>query len=245
MKGISPEEYQLYLKNKLSDERKKEIDQFLEEHPLFRESLEGFNYFPEEPALDKILDGLNEKIDSKLATYSPPEKKTRQLRTRRWWLSAAAILLLIASFIWVYQISSSPSPTDLYAEYFEAFPNTLENVERGEAEVNGMANYERGNYTSAIPFLKNRIEKDPQDLPARFYLAQCHLALDNTTAAFPELEQVSRSSNRTWRNLANWYIALAWLKEEQPGKATPLLQMVISNDGDFSGEAKELIEKLE
>ena len=137
------------------------------------------------------------------------------------------------------------APVDNYANYFEAYPMDI--YDRSDANVLGSqakTAYENKNYTAAIPTLTQLIESDAA-IQWKLYRGISYLESGNIQAAITDLQQVQNANDMTWSDHGSWYLALAYLKADNPALTKSTLQSLISSpDADHLKEAKELLGKL-
>ena len=57
--------------------------------------------------------------------------------------------------------------------------------------------------------------------------------------------QLVQEQSENYREVANWYLALSYLKDESVEAAWPLLQALVDAGGYQASAAKELLEELE
>ena len=89
---VSTEMLKAYLKEKLHDDQKREVEKHLVDCPMCRDELEGLELFPSIQAADMATDELNQRIDGKFG------KAKRKVPIVTYVSSAAAaILILIVS----------------------------------------------------------------------------------------------------------------------------------------------------
>lgn len=185
-----------------------------------------------------------------LETNRVNEKKTtsqdspgRVISINRWLIAAASVLLLVAA--WWYFAPGTSTPDQLYAQYYEPYPNVVAPIQKGEPSENQFVRpyqlYERQEYREAIEgFLK----LPNGEISAQFYLALSYLALEQPDCIEP-LESLSRHKGG-WQQAATWYLALAHLKFENVDYSKELLESIKKNKAHpFYNQAKILLEKLE
>lgn len=83
---------------------------------------------------------------------------------------------------------------------------------------------------------------------ARYYKALSYLAQGRAEKAIPELKiATAKSPDESWKNKAQWNLALAWLKTGNSTKAEVLLKQVAGNSrsGAYRQKALRLISDLE
>jgi len=126
---------------------------------------------------------------------------------------AAAILL----FILFNPLVNKLSPGELADEYFEPFV-----IER----LMGPG--------------KDNITESPKELLGKASQLYQNNQLNEAIAIF---EKVANNSSEVYRQKANWYLALCYLKQNQSGKAKPLLEE-LKQSGDYKEKATTVLKQL-
>jgi hypothetical protein len=188
-----------------------------------------------ENSLLEIRQELDEETEK--ATVVP-------LRSSSRWLIAASILVLIAAaayLLWPGQ------EQNLYADFFEPYPNYLTTRTDNQNTTLGAAinAYQNQDYTTALGHFQELLAEDDERTDIRFYMGICQSELDQAEAALSSFEEVITQSDNTYAGPAKWYKALTHLKINQPEQAKSLLNQIISSNGDFSTEARDLLNEID
>lgn len=165
------------------------------------------------------------------------------LRTSSRWLIAASILVLIAAaayLLWPGQ------EQNLYADFFEPYPNYLTTRTDNQKTTLGAAinAYQNRDYTAALGHFQELLAEDAERIDIRFYMGICQAELDQTDAAISSFQEVITQSDNTYTGPAKWYKALTHLKINQTEQAKSQLNEIISSNGDFSTEARNLLNEI-
>ncbi len=152
--------------------------------------------------------------------------------------AAAAIALLI---IFVGLPRFAPSPGDLFARYYEPAANVLEQVERGETQVEAPAD-------TAISFGREfpttTSDQSAEQIATDFYTANDLLAEGKAEAAIPLLKDMA-GHHSDFGRAATWYLALAYLKLADLDQAKPLFQAMIDEPNHpYHKESKVILQHL-
>lgn len=192
---------------------------------------------------------LKKKLQAREAsTHSPPTKSTTKSRALFGWIAgiAASFLLLIAAGY--FYVSSSTSPTDLYASYYHPYPNIINPVERSgtmpdDPLSRALIAYDRGAFEEAI-----RIFKETEETLSpghHFYLGLSYLEIGNQDQAIAQLEQVIESQDETFYLPALWYQGLAYLSAQEPEAAEEVLEKLLQEeDSTYYRQAQEILSDL-
>ncbi|MEM9921248.1 MAG: hypothetical protein AAF990_24315 [Bacteroidota bacterium] len=186
-----------------------------------------------------------QQMENKLQGASATESPARSLRP--FWLLAAAVLLILVSLWFFYP--RTPTTDDLFAMYYQPYPNELVKVERSTPKISAQQqtfiHYQSEEFEAALEGFDQWLIDSPQS-DARFYKAITLMSLDRTTEAIPILESIAAQQGHRFRQAAKWYSALAYLQTDQAAKAKVLLeQLSAAPKGSFNRKAaKELLAKL-
>ena len=75
------------------------------------------------------------------------------------------------------------------------------------------------------------------------YLGNCYLAVNDLAAAKETLEQIGEGSEVA--DQRNWYLALAYLKSGEPGRAENELDKLMDHPNSYSDKARKIISKID
>lgn len=162
------------------------------------------------------------------------------------WISiAAGVSLLAVLFLWPKK-PVSPTGSTLFAENFTAYPDFISDNTRTDGQETSlltytMEAYRLGEYQAALQGLDSlqQVNFSP-DLA--LYQGISQLADGNATAAVEPLQAALKGS---FRFSAQWYLALAWLKQEQWEPAREQLQQIADQTAHPQQQAaKELLQQL-
>ncbi|MEO0725023.1 MAG: tetratricopeptide repeat protein [Bacteroidota bacterium] len=136
-------------------------------------------------------------------------------RRRLWPIAAAAAVLLLLAAAWFLQRADLTPPEELFATYYEPYPNVTHPVVRQQETADSLtlafAAYEQGDYAVAAERLEQLLAR--QDDPEwRFYLALSLLSQGEYAAARAQLEQLP-TANFRFQAETLWYRALLSLGE--------------------------------
>lgn len=168
--------------------------------------------------------------------------------TFRYSAIAAGIIMLL---FFVSRMFLPSGEQDMTADYFSPYPN-VETV-RGTASplAIGMEFYDRGEYQKAAEALSKYItqrenqEASNEELAiARFYLANAQLAVGNVKEAISSFKKVI-PHNATFKEVSEWYLALAYVKANDKATAMPLIETISKNSKHSKSKiATEFLGKL-
>lgn len=184
------------------------------------------------------------------------EKTKRQLQDwdlesskkpfKYWAVAAGLVLLLSISFTW-FLTQEKQSNEELFIAYFEPYRNIVHPIVRGESssdvQTKAFEAYEEKDFDKSITLFNNILKKDSSNTVIAFYKANALLQKNQTTEAISIFkENIKSSESLQDKNL--WYLALAYVKENNIEEATKTLNQLIALSDYKSEEAKILLKKL-
>lgn len=182
--------------------------------------------------------------DSLRAAYLKGET-TRVRSLRAAWITAAAAVVLI--LVMVFWPRTAPAPGALYAKYYA--PITPSVASRGDAPSDSLLQrafslYQEKAYSAAIAVFEQALA-DSVSHPglAQTCLAICWLETGNPLKAIALLEAVPSADSYYWD--ARWYLALAFLQQENLPASRNILSEVAGGSKRYGPRAAELLQALE
>jgi tetratricopeptide (TPR) repeat protein len=245
---LSSAEILAWLEGTSSPERKAEIDRHLEQCRLCEAATEGVANLEWREGFLRSADSLLERIRARTAaaaTGAPPgRRRAVRLRPAPQFLALAATVVVgVGAAI----VLTRPGPGEaLFQRNFEPYPSTRPVVrgDRTAGSPGALALYEAGDYRGALAQLEESLRRDPNDPVARFYAGVCRLALGRTQEATLDLEQVMRLGGDDLRAPAEWYLALARLRANDPEGARAHLERIAASEGFYRERARALLPEL-
>jgi len=237
---LSFDELIAYSENQLSERQLAEIKEHIDRCPLCSEAIEGVHTVSDKQNLRPIVRSLRQEIRTR-TTQSHVKKQNLKI------YYALAASLLLASSLLIYLFSQNPMEKEIFSKYFKPYPNTIPIV-RGEEPVDqlklAMIEYEFENYTETVLILDKFLKDDPENTTARFYSGVSNLCLDKPVQAINQLKKVvsSSSGESDLKNRAEWYLGLAYLKNQDVENAKALFKKIASKDQDYKQKSDEILE---
>ncbi len=227
-----------YFEKSLNDDEAAVLSQRLRNEPELKKLLE------EESLLVNTIryQGALESLDYLRKLENSLEKRS----TTRWYYLAAACAGLIA-IAWFYVGSLKQTPEQLYASYFEPYPNVFESATRGNSNAgtreDAFRAYDEGDYATAAT-LFNELLRSNEDPAMLLLLGNANLMLGNNDDAIANFKTLLVRSDDL-EIQADWYLALAYLKTGETAKARPILSRLSETGTDYATKARALIHKLD
>jgi len=246
---LKPEEITAYLEQRLSDEERFAIENHLLDCPLCEAALEGFaqaNPTTTTKHLAEIKTALPGSAPTN-TTLPTGEAKLRRLPAWRNWAAAAAAvaLLITAGIIYTRQgpISSSELFAEAYVPYESPFVGTRSATDN-ELPLNaGLAAFQEGNYSQAVEHFDEVLIQSPEESMAHLHAGMAYLHLGKTEQAIEHLTTV-RMNTPILYGSASWYLALAYLKSNDPEQSKAILEQILPKEKEFYDRAQLLLKQL-
>lgn len=175
-------------------------------------------------------------------------KEGRIVRLAHWWkplAAAAALALVITSYVLINQ---PPKPEELYARYFQPYPNVFEPTLRGAEDelltnrTMGFRAYDQADYQKAAALFKESL-KEKEDPGILLLLGNANLVLGNVTEAQNNFLTLIKHFDDLDAQ-AKLYLGLSYLKQGDSKKAKLILQELGDPQATYSKKAKELLNDL-
>lgn len=224
----------------MSEEEKKEFEQSLDNSPEIQEAFKDF-------LTSKRLGYEMGRLDQKKAFHTLSEAQQEQPKSRRLWLgisAAAAVIIILLALITLIPQLSQPTPSDIFAEQF-SLPEVPTEMGKLEDSLIKKANvaFENGDYQQAISLF----EQVNQDNISSFLQSQIALLSGVSYLKLNEGDQARNSLERANQHteMADWYLALSWLGENQVENAQQAFQKIATTKGHFyQDKAKKILDML-
>ncbi len=169
--------------------------------------------------------------------------------------SNISLYLKIAAGVSVLGVASwflflrSPSPQELYAQFYQPLPNYVAPVERtidnefvGPLQK-GLEHYEAGNLDLAIAVFENSLSQNPEQADMFMYLGLTYQKLGDHTTAIEHLQK-SVELETQFIMAAKWHLSLSLMYCEKPGHLA-LLKELQSDTTSFAQKATQLLAEIE
>ncbi len=164
------------------------------------------------------------------------------------WIWLGFLVLVVVLFLYTFlqsDTSASDEPEDIYATYFEPYPNALAPASRGDEGTNGLDSilmlYDNSQYVASENGFKELWSADSL-LEYRFYYAMSLLNQDKTSAALNELSNMETMDFKFGGQVL-WYSALLYCKMEDYNRAGGKLHELSAMETTYKAkESEEILE---
>ncbi|OQX80858.1 MAG: hypothetical protein B6D61_01420 [Bacteroidetes bacterium 4484_249] len=217
--------------NELADELKEHVDQcpgckkqILELYGNLKE-IEKHNLIPDTSSDNSKVIPINKKFVYGIAAF-------------------IIILLSVAAIVY-FTNGTKPDNQQLFAEYFEPYPDVITTKGINEDLLSaGMYYYNIAKYDSAVMFYDKILENGTQKPEVLFYKGICFLALGKEEDAILNLSKVVSDNNNPYNKPATWYLALVYLKMGESKNAKRILSNIINSNTVYDKKASAILHKL-
>jgi tetratricopeptide (TPR) repeat protein len=242
----------------------RQIDEALEQDGFFdkgieKELIEGLQLEGEKELLQKI-----KAVDKNLAQEGFFESKKSKSSSQFIRLfAAAASIAFIFSFAWYYSNNSAVNYQQIYATTFEQYDNTLSEAVQMELSEQGfggnpdeaalqeiliaMNAYDNKEYEQALTLLQECLEKghaSNYQNKIELHLGLSYLEVNETEKAITQFQNLVSGENDK-QAIAEWYLALAYLKAEKIEKAKTILTKLKNTvTNPYQKKASTLLQEL-
>jgi len=156
-------------------------------------------------------------------------------------IAATISLLIIVGYLFL------PSNDSLFEAYYSPFPeNPITRSESGNTSNYGLAmhQYSIGDYQKALDTFLKMSDSSIQDEIA-LYKGNCFLNLDKPNEAIVSFQTAINSDNNQIVVHAQWFLALAFIMNDDKHKARELLHEIHQGESPYSDKASVLLKKLQ
>lgn len=228
---VSQEELEEY--HKLTDNL-----QFLGKQLELKETLEEITAFYKNDGETSPLN-VSHSVEAPNSSNSihPPKKNIN----RRLWIFSTALAAMLAGLIFLPQFLAPPNPTSIYANYIAEEKASFGTKGVGDdLLLEGEKAFNDKNYRKAIQAFDSYLRVDSTGknvYKVKIYKGIAHLEENEFDEAI-ELFESLRTGDQ------NWYLALAYLKQDNVEEAKKYLQKLVNVPSNHATEAKKLLKKL-
>ena len=154
---------------------------------------------------------------------------------------AAAIALLLAAGFYLF-IDNNTNPEALFTQHYEPYVLSLSSRDAADNQIAQLSEYYNNkNYKAALPLFEKILTDDATNARMLLGAGICNLELNQFMEARKHFSTIISINDIRLQDMAKWYIALSFLKENNPTAATPFLDQVLENPrADKYKEAKQL-----
>lgn len=178
----------------------------------------------ETAALKTKLDDFHEQIPANSIETKPKLETDGNYSSKSIYLAMAAVFVLAFGTTWFFM--SANGNQKLFDKHFSADPGlpTVMSQESNFEFYDGMVNYKRSEYKTAIDKWEVLLLEKPNNDTLNYFLGVAYLAEGNSEKSIDYLEKITRLNSSTFEGEAYYYLALAQLKEGSTETVKQILQ---------------------
>ncbi|MEL7531159.1 MAG: hypothetical protein AAFN10_07635 [Bacteroidota bacterium] len=234
-----------YLRGEAFSEAEKENWESWQTEPAFADLL-SYNHDLMVALKQKGRETLKNELAELQNLHQKAEGTIRSMRLI--WVAVAAAAAICLLWL-VIPSQRSISTDELYASYYERFPNVANPLTRDSGPKNlkdrAYAKYEQGAYTEAIKLFDSLMLVEPS-LTHKFYQGVSAMEASEWDLARTNLDQVSASDTSRFAQAAQWYMAMVALRNARLEEAKSLLTAIREDSAHpYQEEASEILEALD
>jgi len=259
-----------YVEKTLSPVKRAEAEKHLTACEFCSEAMEGFATFPEKAKLPAMVESLNEQIEARYTVEAEPEAGL-SLADR--WQSVVASLrngietvieilatprqnlrfayvvasVFLVGIVSVLYLGKDQPNEKLFAEYYQTYPNIASSV-RGELTEgklqDALQQYDAGDFKATLSLLQEILVAEPDNAAANFYAGVSYLKIEKADRAVASLQKVLALNDSKFSEPAEWYLALAFLQQNDLEKTRAALEAIAGKDHLYQEQAVKLLERL-
>jgi len=261
-----------FLLNQMNSDEKKNFESHMDNNPGLKKTVDAQKLIVEEikerESFMAILEEAENsaKLESNKSASSIKEEKISNNKHKtfqlnyKWTLSIAAAIIGIAFIIWQPHKSSNQ---DIFNTYTLAYAssnilesdNTIktrggniffENLNPTDnSKISEALNlYYNKEYGAAKAIFEQVLVPKEKNNELVLYMAICQLFSSDINNAINNLTYLSSLKNYVFKDQVNYYLALAYIKNNQISKARTVLSNIQKSDSEYATTAAEMLNKM-
>ena len=254
-----------YLTKRMNDQEIRKIENRLHKDRPFRllkEEMEmlisgikkGAARTTREEKLVKLKDTLSDETDDEKSIENNTPKIRRLPFAQRTFIRrfayVATFLLLIGAISFVIIKNEMQSGESIYMAYLDNRESGYEPLRGGAPDhtirARAYTAYENKSYQGAIPYFKEILSENENDLDATLFLGISQMFAGDTHSAMPLLQKLATHPDYMYTEVPKYYLSLLYIKEEKYEQATPLLEDVIrGNEESLAKKSRKILRKID
>lgn len=235
-----------YHQGRLSEEETAEFDKRRDEDKDFNRKVEDYMHI-----MNEIRSFGEQDFMKKLNSWEKDiagEKEAKVIPLKRILSIAAAIIIILIPIGYLLMSDEvQRAPQELYTAYFEPYEDVISERSEGSGLLEqGLNAYNQENYRQAITYLEGFVKENPEDNSAKAYLGIAYLAVNESDKAEATLKDVSQDATGLFKEVSEWYLALAYLNLNRPALTKDqLIDITSKPDHMYHSKAKELLQEID
>lgn len=233
-----------HLRGELSADEIRDVDRRLAEDKAFAELHEDLRHIEKGLQLAELSRALG--VIQQAEEAAKGNGTGRTILGWRLWLPIAASVSLIVVAAWFF-LTKATKPEELFAQYFEVYPNVEAPIYRDSSVADSLPakdlafrHYAEEDFEGAIALFESIAEPDEG---TRFYLGMSYLAKGDAGKAI-EVFQNLRSEAVDYKTQIDWFLALAFIKNDDAQNAAALLKELAASGTAYEERSRAILKAL-
>jgi tetratricopeptide (TPR) repeat protein len=242
---LSAQQLASYVNGDLRDDEKARIGRHLDECRLCAGAVEGVTRVGSAQTYLNSADSVRTRLRLRAASGAASGGRTSRVWAARSYMALAATLVVVSGLI--SYLARPGADETLFRQYFDPYPGN-QPVVRGaatDAPSQAMLLYQSRDYRGALAGYEDLLRQRPNDPAARFYAGLCQLALGRSADAIAHFEEVKKAGAGEFERPAEWYLALAYLRNRDVEQARARLTAIAAGGGFYADNARALLRALD
>lgn len=211
----------------------------------------AFSQTVSEAADSFFADSQAEELQS--STISEESSSRRRFPA---WLAVAASVALLAVAGYFILNRGGMNASELFLEHYDLYeapsafrgdgnPALGEDSLKTVAYTEAFAAYKKGDFELAIPQFEEILAVYPDEKMVHLYLGLSQLELGAVDESILEFSVLADGGYSPFQQSARWYLALAYLKQDNDQAARKWLDVLAGKKGAYQNPAQKIIEELD
>ncbi|NND32846.1 MAG: hypothetical protein HKN76_09660 [Saprospiraceae bacterium] len=237
----SDEQIRAYLLGNLSHEESELLEKEMEANAELAEAIDL-----QRDIMIGIRAAFDEKLKDKLSQVQDAGDNIRQLSPRALWRWASAAAIVLGTLGVYFYMNQTTLDERLYYTYYEDFPNIIEPTQRDQINSSpAFTAYQSEDWKEAEEAFDQLVIEQPSEVYPQFYSGIVAMNLEDWSKAISALEKVRASADERFVDPASWYVALAYLRNNNKERARLILEMIANTPGTYQEDARAILEELQ
>lgn len=241
---LSLEQLTEYVEDKLSPKERSEAERHLQDCPLCRDAVDGLSSYRGEQDFREMVNEVRERI-------RPRRRRDEEQGSLKIWYAMAAVIVLAAIGAISYVKLAQPAVNEvLFAEYFSPYPSTKPEIRQPVATSEdpleaALSAYDRDKSPATMRLFEKVLAEEPDNITALFFVGNLYLLRNEPEPAIEALEKVASAEANQFTTSAKWYLAMAYLLNNDVADCREILSELSSSSGFYQNKARALLERLD
>lgn len=239
------EKIQKYLANELSENELAEFEDLVNKHSELKDEIQLYRKVSGAIA-DASLEDFKNDLEKIHNQNFGNQNNITYAKSKQWYLLAALFLIMItiaSVFLFKNNETNIQAIFEKYYQPLEAdYTRSLE--EDSNTYVFAMNAFCNKNYNLAFVQFKDLVAIDNENYSARLYLGVCGIELSEFSMAETQFKLIIESGDPFYKQDAEWYLALLYLKMEDVEKAKSIFEVIQLKSGVFYKDASLVLNDI-